>query len=268
MRSMSHLLVALMLPAVCLIGTTSPAQVRRSSPRAATSQKGSDWTFPRKGMKSEKVDGRPVYSLGDGFAATLPRNSADGGQHALVIIAEMTVYAFVTRAEQTGKHPDEFLAYGIFYKVCKPAAGTAYLGPREVELKVSSGVTSTEYFFNTKSGATAHIYIAKDRSSAIVMIDPLGADDTNESSSADRPRKPAKGGVKNGGPTFEELRASYMRKHQADILQAFGTPYNTYDVGGRVAWMYRNLAYDPIIRRYKNVTIWFDKNGFVDRISE
>jgi len=219
-------------------------------------------------MKPENIEGRPVYVLGDGFAATPPKNSSNGGQHVLVIIAEETVKKFVTFAGQKGAPPDGLIAYGVFGKVCKPPTGVAYLGPIEVELEISPRTTSTEYLFNTESGATARIYVAKDRASAIVMIDPLGVKETNDVSSADRLRKSARGRSKNQRYTFEELRASYVGKHRADILRAFGAPSNTYDAGERVAWTYRNLAYDPILGRSKNVRIWFDKYGFVDRISE
>ena len=57
-------------------------------------------------------------------------------------------------------------------------------------------------------------------------------------------------------------------KEKAEVLRDFGRPISTYDTGDRVAWIYRRLAYDPVLEQYKDVTVWFDKYGFVDRISE
>lgn len=266
-RSVRH--IALTLFSLLLFGIASTAQVRRRSPRTATSQQASDWTFPRKGMNASRVAGRLVYDLGHGFFGTLPRRSAKGGQYALILIAEEAVDTFVTSAERNGDPPDEFLAYGVFGKVFNPPTATSYLGPREVEVEMSQGTTRTEYFFTTSNGATARIYIAQGRSSALVVLDPPDVEYVDEALPAEqRPHRSSGEGGRNQRYTFEELRASYLGNHRTDILKVFGTPSDTYDVGERVAWTYRNLAYDPVLGRYKNVKIWFDKHGYVDRITE
>lgn len=260
-------LAALMLLTACLFNTNAPAQARRPS-RAAAPQRISDWAFPLPGMKADNATGHPVYTLGHGFAATLPKDNAYGGQYTLVIISGETAGEFDKFAVQKGTPTEQLLANGVFRKVCRLPAGVAYLGPKEVESKLTPGATETEYIFRTASGATASIFVAEDMSMAIVAIDPPRGRGAGGQSSAVRPRQSGGDAKRSKGYTFAELRTLFMGNHRADILRAFGKPHNTYDAGESVFWTYRNLAYDPITGRRKNVTIWFDKYGFVNRIGE
>lgn len=251
-------LTTLVLLAACLLTITTPAQVRRRSPRAAATAS-NDWTFPRRGVKSMVIEGRLVYLLGNGFAATAPKRSSDGGQHVLVVIAEKAAEEFNRYEVEKDVPPGELLANGVFYKVCKPSAEKpAYLGTQETALKLSPDTTATHYLFRTASGATARIQLSSDMQMAFVMLPP-----------ADSVSGPD--GERSAGPkryTFEDLRLFYIGKEQADVLRDLGRPVSTYDTGSRVAWTYKRLAYDPVLGQYKDVVIWFSKYGHVDMISE
>jgi hypothetical protein len=258
---------ASMLVALLALSVTTPAQVRRRSTRAVAPRKNSDWAFPSQGMKPVSVEGRSVYLLGNGFAAIAPKRSNDGGQHVLVVISENAAEEFNRLETEKDYPPGELLANGVFYKVCKPSAEKpAFLGTQERALQLSPDTIVTHYLFRTSSGATARIQLAKDGQTALVMLPPS---EHNAASSKDVERRPtAKRSAAPTTYTFEELRRIYLYKEKADVLRDLGKPFSTYDAGERVAWTYRNLAYDPILGRYKNVSIWFDKYGFVDLISE
>lgn len=251
-------LTTLVLLATCLFSVTTSAQARRRPPHAAAPLI-SDWTFPRRGVKSMVIEGRLVYLLGNGFAATAPKRSSDGGQHVLVLISENATEEFNRFEIEKDVPPGELLANGVFYKVCKPSAEKpAYLGTQEVALKLSPDATATDYLFRTASGATARIQLSSDMQTARVM---LPAPDSDSGSQGERSAGPKR-------YTFEDLRLFYIGKEKAEVLSDLGRPVSTYDTGFRVAWTYKRLAYDPVLARYKDVIIWFSKYGRVDMISE
>lgn len=251
-------LTTLMLLATCLLTITTPAQVRRRSPRVAATAS-SDWTFPRRGVKSMVIGGKLVYLLGNGFAATAPKRSNDGGQHVLVVILENAAKEFNKFEIEKNVPPGELLANGIFYKVCKPPAEKpTFLGTREAALKLSPDTTATDYLFRTASGATARIQLSSDMQTALVMLPPADSGSGSEGDSSAGPKR----------YTFEDLRLFYIGKEQADVLRDLGRPVSTYDTGSRVAWTYKKLAYDPVLGQYKDVIVWFSKYGHVDMISE
>ncbi len=259
----SALLISL---TICLFIAIVPAQTRRRAPRAAAPQTHSDWAYPKKEIKSELFAGRRMYFLGDGFVAESPRRSTNGGQHANVIISERTAAEFVASVEQGRASADEIqkvLAWAVYGKVCKGHAeglniSDAYIGPAVIEI---GGHTGTEHHFRTVSGNTARIYVSTDRRSAIVMIDPAEAEDA---ASDDQPA-PEK---RRTYLTFGDLRLIYIGKSKDAVLRGLGKPVRTYDAGGRVSWTYHALAYDPVLGQRKNVSIWFNQNGFADSISE
>ena len=268
MRNRPIRLTALLLTALCLLYVTAPAQ-RRRQPRPSAFQKSTDWAFPHVGMRSTNVDGGQVYNLGDGFTATYPRPSSDGGQHVIVAISPDIAAQFNNEAEEHGDNLRELLANGVFYKVCKTAAqGSAFLGSQQRALQLSPDSTVTEYLFRTLSGATARVQLAEDGRMAIVVLPPSQSGVAGGRPASVGQRSAANRGASPRRYTFEELRVYYMSASQADVLRALGKPYSTYDTGERVAWTYRNLAYDPVLGRYKDVIIWFGKYGSVDRISE
>ena len=199
--------------------------------------------------------------LGDGFAATAPKRSSDGGQHVLVVISEDAAEEFNRHEVEKDVPPGELLANGVFYKVCKPAAGqSAFLGTQETALQLSPGTTVTHYLFRTLSGATARIQLSDDMQTALVMLPPAGHAQAREGLTG-----------RSTGPkrlTFEDLRLFYMGKGKADVLRDLGRPVSTYDTGFRMAWTYKRLAYDPVLGQYKDVIVWFSKYGRVDMISE
>jgi hypothetical protein len=249
-------LTTLTLLATCLLTITTPTQVRRRSPRVAATAS-SDWTFPRRGVKSVVIGGKLVYLLGNGFAATAPKRSSDGGRHVLVVISENAAEEFNKFEIEKDIPPGELLANGIFYKVCKPSAEKpAFLGTQEAALRLSPDTTVTDYLFRTASGATARIQLSSDMQTALVMLPPVGSGSEGERSAGSKRY------------TFEDLRLFYIGKEKADVLRDLGRPVSTYDTGFRVAWTYKRLAYDPVLGQYKDVIVWFSKYGHVDMISE
>jgi hypothetical protein len=261
MISRSLWLATLTLLAICLFSIPTPAQVRRRSPHRGAPAS-SDWTFPRKGVKSVVIGGKSVYLLGNGFAATAPNRSSDGGQHVLVVISENAAEEFNRLEIEKNVPPGELLANGIFYKVCKPSAEKpVFLGTQDVALQLSPDTTVTHYLFRTASGATAHVQLSKDMQTALVILPPSGSDQDREVISDGQ-------NTGSKGLTFEELRRYYVGKEKAEVLRDLGRPVSTYDTGFRVAWTYRKLAYDPALGRYKDVIIWFGKYGYVDMITE
>jgi hypothetical protein len=256
MTSSALRLTTLTLLATCLFSITTLAQVRRRSPRVATTAS-SDWTFPHRGVKSVVIGGKLVYLLGNGFAATAPKRSDDGGQHVFVVISENAAEEFNRFEIEKDVPPGELLANGVFYKVCKPSAEKpSFLGTQEATLQLSPDTTVTDYLFHTASGATVHIQLSSDMQTALVMLPPNDSDLATEASTGSK------------GFTFEDLRRFYMGKEKADVLRDLGRPVNTYDTGFRIAWTYKKLAYDPVLDQYKDVIIWFGKYGYVDMISE
>jgi len=257
MVSRSLRLATLTLLAICLFSIMTPAQVHRRSPHRGAPAS-SDWTFPRKGVKSVVIGGRSVYLLGNGFAATAPKRSSDGGQHVLVVISENAAEQFNRFEIEKDVPPGELLANGIFHKVCKPSAEkSVFLGTQDAALQLSPDTAVTHYLFRTASGATAHIQLSSDMQTALVMLPPSSSGQARAA-----PRIASK------GLTFEELRRYYMGKEKADVVRDLGRPVSTYDTGSRVAWTYRKLAYDPVLGRYKDVIVWFGKYGYVDMITE
>lgn len=205
------------------------------------------------------IEGRLVYLLGNGFAATAPKRSSDGGQHVLVVIAEKAAEEFNRFETEKDVPPGELLANGVFYKVCKPSEEKpAYLGTQETSLQLSPDTTATHYLFRTASGATVRIQLSSDMQTALVMLPPANSGSGPEGERSAGPKK----------YTFEDLRLFYIGKEQADVLRDLGSPVSTYDTGFRVAWTYKRLAYDPVLGQYKDVIVWFSKYGRVDMISE
>jgi hypothetical protein len=212
-------------------------------------------------MKPVSVGGRSVYLLGNGFAATAPARSSDGGQHLIVVISEEAAAAFTKREQEENIPSGELLANGVFYKVCKPfGEQPVFLGTQDTALKLSPDTTVTDYLFRTASGATAHIHLSNDMQMALVILPPSDADEAREDD-AERGAGPKR-------LTFDDLRLLYIGKEKAEVLRDLGRPVSTYDTGDRVAWTYSKLAYDPVLGQYKDVIVWFSKYGNVDRITE
>jgi len=261
MKKLKPRLFAAALLIICLFTMTISAQVRRRPSRTVTPRRSGDWVFPRQGMKPITVGGRSVYLLGNGFAATAPTRSSNGGQHVLVVISESAAEEFNRFETEKDAPPGELLANGVFYKVCKPSAEKpVFLGTQDTPLKLSPDITVTHYLFRTASGATAHIQLSDDMQTALVMLPPSDADQAGESD--------AERGVGPKRFTFEDLRLFYIGKEKAEVLRDLGRPVSTYDTGDRVAWTYRKLAYDPVLGQYKDVIVWFSKYGHVDMITE
>lgn len=254
-RNITPLMLLTVLLLLGFINVSSAQTGRRPRRSESLTQKGGDWKFPRPNMKvilRRSADGVPIYSIGGGVAAA--RDAWAGMESAEVIVSKKTLEEWKSEWVVDGTTFDEFaVAFNMAWAVCH-LAGRSYVGIRQQQV-TGSPDTRTIYQFRTRSGKVAEVLVKNQWDEARVTLIPAAVGNVLREAE------------ENKSSTFETLRLLYVGKTKQEILNSWGRPYGTTDLGGRELWIYRSKAYDPILRVKKDVALFF-KYGVVESLME